>query len=95
MVQSVGRLIERLNQTKPDAVRVVEGLCRRNMREQAHQIQKNFVKVLDLLKANVKEIYSISEKDRERVNENGEVYYIPEIPVPEIHDFPKSHIVDF
>ncbi|CAE6510165.1 APG_G0038810.mRNA.1.CDS.1 [Saccharomyces cerevisiae] len=95
LVQSVGRLIERLNQTKPDAVRVVEGLCRRNMREQAHQIQKNFVEVLDLLKANVKEIYSISEKDRERVNENGEVYYIPEIPVPEIHDFPKSHIVDF
>lgn len=95
LVQSVGRLIERLNQTKPDAVRVVEGLCRRNMREQAHQIQKNFVEVLDLLKANVKEIYSISEKDRERVNENGEVYYIPELPVPEIHDFPKSHIVDF
>ena len=95
MVQSIGRLIERLEQTKPDATKLIDGLCRRNKREQAYQIQKNFIEVLDLLKENVKEIYNISEKDRERIDENGEVYYIPEIPVPEIKDFEKNKVVDF
>lgn len=95
LVQSVGRLIDRLNQSKPDAVKLIDGLCRRNMREQAYQIQKKFIEVVSLLQENVKEIYSISEKDRERINEEGEVYYVPEIPVPEIADFPKSKIVDF
>ncbi|CCF56038.1 hypothetical protein KAFR_0A06030 [Kazachstania africana CBS 2517] len=95
LVQSVGRLIDRLHQTQPDATRLIEGLCRRNMREQSYQIQKNFVEVQTLLKENVKEIYTISEKDRQRIDENGEVYYVPEIPVPEIKDFPKSKVIDF
>ena len=95
LVQSVGRLIDRLNQTKPDAVKLIEGLCRRNMREQAYQIQFKFVELIELLKENVKEIFTISEKDRERINENGEVYYIPEIPVPEITDFPSNKVVEF
>lgn len=95
LVQSVGRLIDRLNQTRPDAMKLIEGLCRRNMREQAYQIQSKFVELIDLLKENVKEIFTISEKDRERVNENGEIYYIPEIPVPEISDFPCNKVVDF
>ncbi|CAB4257267.1 similar to Saccharomyces cerevisiae YLR384C IKI3 Subunit of Elongator complex, which is required for modification of wobble nucleosides in tRNA [Maudiozyma barnettii] len=95
LVQSIGRLIERLEQTKPDATKLVDGLCRRNKREQAYQIQKTFTEVMDLLRDNVKEIYNISEKDRERVDESGEVYYIPEIPVPEIKSFEKNKIVDF
>lgn len=95
LVQSIGRLLERLIQTKPDAVSLIEGLCRRCMREQAYQIQKHFVDVLELLKDNVKEIYSISEKDRERIDENGEVYYLPEIPIPKIPDFSVNKIVDF
>ncbi|GMM57119.1 Elongator subunit [Maudiozyma humilis] len=95
LVQSIGRLIDRLDQTKPDAVRLIDGLCRRNKRQQAHQIQKNFVEVLDLLKDNIKEIYNISEKDRERINEEGEVYYIPIIPTPEIAEFPRNKVVDY
>ena len=95
LVQSIGRLIDRLDQTKPEAVRLIDGLCRRNKREQAHQIQKNFVEVLDLLSNNIKEIYDISEKDRERINEDGEVYYIPIIPTPEIADFPRNKVVDY
>ncbi|CCH62948.1 hypothetical protein TBLA_0I02920 [Henningerozyma blattae CBS 6284] len=95
LVKSIGRLIERLDQTRPDAAKLIDGLCRRNKREQAYQIQKTFIEVLDLLKDNVEEIYTISEKDRERINENGEIYYIPEIPVPEIKDFEKNKIVDY
>ncbi|CCD27111.1 Elongator subunit IKI3 NDAI_0J02190 [Naumovozyma dairenensis CBS 421] len=95
LVQSIGRLLDRLNQTRPDAIKLIDGLCRRNMREQAYQIQKNFLDVLDLLKTHVEEIYSISEKDRERINDDGEVYHVPEIPVPLIEDFPTNKVIDF
>ncbi|QLL33249.1 hypothetical protein HG536_0E01600 [Torulaspora globosa] len=95
LVKSIGRLIDRLDQTRPDAIRLINGLCRRSMKEQAHQIQKNFVDLTQLLKDNIKEIYTISEKDRERVDENGEIYYIPEIPTPEIAPFPVSKVVNF
>lgn len=95
LVKSIGRLIERLDQTRPDAVRLISGLCRRAMKEQAHQIQKSFVDLTQMLTAHTAEIYNISEKDRERVDENGKVYLIAEIPVPEIKDFPKSKVVDF
>ncbi|CAM9011860.1 hypothetical protein WICANDRAFT_30525 [Wickerhamomyces anomalus NRRL Y-366-8] len=95
LVQSIGRLIERLDQTKPEAIRLIEGLLRRGKREQAYQVQKNFVELIEDLRANIVEIYNISEKDRERIDENGEVYYIPEIPVPTITDFPKKATLDF
>lgn len=95
LVKSIGRLLERLDQTRPDALKLIDGLCRRGMLMQAHQIQKNFVDLMKLIKDNVVEIYSISEKDRERVDDNGQVYYIPEIPVPQITDFPKRKMVDF
>lgn len=95
LVKSIGRLIERMEQTRPDATKLISGLCRRGMKEQAYQTQKKFIDLISLLKANVGEIYSISQKDRERVDENGELYYVPEIPVPEIKEFPKSKVVDF
>lgn len=95
LVKSIGRLIDRLDQTRPDAIRLIHGLCRRAMIEQAYQLQKNFVDLTQHLKANVTEIYTISEKDRERVDENGEIYYVPEIAVPEIPEFPVSKVVDF
>ena len=95
LVQSIGRLIERVDQTTPDALKLINGLCRRNMREQAYQVQKNFIELIDSLKVKVVEIYSISEKDRERIDENGEIYYIPEITAPDIKDFPRSKVIDF
>lgn len=95
LVKSVGRLIERLDQTRPEATRLIEGLLRRGKREQAYQVQKNIVELTEELKENINEIYNISEKDRERIDENGEVYYIPEIPVPTITDFTKKATLDF
>ncbi|ODV87518.1 hypothetical protein CANARDRAFT_194619 [[Candida] arabinofermentans NRRL YB-2248] len=95
LIQSIGRLVDRLSQTQPEAIRLIEGLLRRKMTEQAHQIQKNFVEVITLLKENVVEIYNISEKDRERIDENGLVYLIPEIPVPTINDFPVKNVLDY
>lgn len=95
LIKSIGRLIERLDQTRSDALKLISGLCRRGMLMQAHQIQKSFVDVIQLLKDNVVEIYTLSERDRERVNDNGEVYYVPEIPTPQVADFPKCNVVDF
>lgn len=95
LVKSIGRLIDRLEQAQPDGLKLIEGLMRRNMREQAYQIQKTFVEVLDLINENLTEIYTISEKDRERIDEDGQVYLLPEIPIPEIKPFPKRNIVDF
>ncbi|KAL6947049.1 Elongator subunit iki3 [Hanseniaspora vineae] len=95
LVRSIGRLIDRLQTSQPDAVRLIEGLLRRHKMEQAYQIQKNYTEVLDLLKQNVVEIYTISEKDRERIDDNGEVYYIEEIPVPKIEDFPVNKVIDY
>ncbi|ODQ78957.1 hypothetical protein BABINDRAFT_162043 [Babjeviella inositovora NRRL Y-12698] len=95
LIKSVGRLLERLHATIPEAVRLIEGLVRRLMKQQAHQIQHNFVEIMAFLKENIVEIHNISERDRERVNDEGEVYLIPEIPVPEIQEFPRKQTLDF
>ncbi|SCV05940.1 LANO_0H18536g1_1 [Lachancea nothofagi CBS 11611] len=95
LVQSIGRLIDRLTQTQADAVKLIEALLRRGRKEEAHQIQKHYDEVMNMLKEHVIEIYTISEKDRERIDEEGNVYHVPVIPVPTIKDFATRHIIDF
>lgn len=95
LIKSVGRLLERLDQTQPDAIRLIESLLRRQMKEQAYQIQKNWVDLIDFIKENIVEIHNMSDRDRERIDDNGEVYLIPEIPVPTVNEFPKNTILDF
>lgn len=95
LIKSVGRLLERLEQTQPDAIKLIEGLLRRKMREQAYQIQKNWVELIDFIKENIDEIHNMSEKDRERIDDNGEVYLIDEIPKPKVQEFPKFNTLDY
>ncbi|KAK6459309.1 RNA polymerase II Elongator subunit [Scheffersomyces xylosifermentans] len=95
LIKSVGRLLERLDQTQSDALRLIEGLIRRHMKEKAYLIQNNWTELLDFIRENVDEIHNMSEKDRERVDENGEVYLIDIIPVPVIKDFPKKEILNY
>lgn len=96
LIQSVGRLIERLAATISDLRSLIEILIRRDRIEQAILIQKNLWEVLDFIKQNVEEIYTISEKDRQRVNEDtNEVYLVDEIPVPKVPDFVKFEIIDY
>lgn len=95
LIKSVGRLVERLHQTQQDAIRLIEGLLRRNMKLQAYQVQNNWVELIEFIKDNIQEIHNMSEKDRERIDDNGEVYLIDEIPVPSIQDFPKFDILDY
>ncbi|CAK9441233.1 uncharacterized protein LODBEIA_P51020 [Lodderomyces beijingensis] len=95
LIKSVGRLLERLDTTEADAVRLIEALIRRRMKEQAYQIQKNWCELIGFIKENIDEIHNMSEKDRERIDDNGEVYLIDEIPKPAVRDFPKFSILDY
>lgn len=95
LIQSVGRMIERIERTEPEALRLIEGLIRRSKMEQALLIQRNFNDLITLLKENVVEIYNMDVKDRERVDDRGIVYLIDEIPVPKIKDFDAKDILDY
>lgn len=95
LINSVGRLVERINQTLEDAIIVVETLIRRKMRHQAHQIQSSWVELTDFLSEHIVEVYSISEKDRERFDEDGNLYIIPPFQVPKIEKFPVKVTLDY
>lgn len=95
LIKSVGRLVERLDQTQVDALSLIEGLIRRHMIPQAYQIQTNWVELTDFLKQHIVEIHDMSERDRERIDDNGEVYLIDVIPPPTIKEFPRVAILDY
>lgn len=95
LIGSIGRLIDRLEITKPDAIKLLEAMVKRNMIDQAYIIQSSYIAVLNLLKENVVEIYTMDKRDRERIDDNGMVYYIDEIPQPTIKDFPILDILDY
>lgn len=95
LIKSVGRLIERLDQTEADAVSLIEGLVRRKKIHQAYQIQQNWITLVTFLKENIVEIHNMSDRDRERLDDDGNVYLIDEIPVPTIKEFTKFEILDF
>ncbi|CDK25738.1 unnamed protein product [Kuraishia capsulata CBS 1993] len=95
LVKSQERLIERLHTTQPEARRLIEALLRRGMREQAYQTQKNFAAVMSFLEENVQEVFNISERDRERIDDDGLVYYVPEIPAPKITAFSSLNILGY
>lgn len=95
LISSVGRLLERLEQTSGDAIKLIEGLIRRQRKEQAVQIQKSWIELINFIKANINEIHDMSERDRERFDDDGNVYLIPEIPVPTIKEFPLKNMLDY
>lgn len=95
LINSVRRLLERLDQTRPESERLIDGLIRRHMRDHAYQIQKMFVEVLDILRQVVEEVFTLSERDRERYDDDGNVYYIPQETIPTIQQFPKRQILDY
>lgn len=95
LIKSIGRLIERLDQTEADAVSLIEGLVRRKKLHQAYQLQQSWTALVQFLKDNIVEIHNMSERDRERLDDDGNVYLIEEIPVPTIKDFKKAQILDF
>ncbi len=95
LINSMSRLADRLNQTNLDAVNLIEGLIRRNKKDLAYQLQKSYVEVLETLNGCVDEVFTMSEKDRERYDDDGNIYYIPIIPIPRIIQFPTKKILEY
>lgn len=93
LVNSMGRLVERLNQTIDEAVRLRDGLIRRNRETHAQQIQTSYVKVLDDVNQVIVEVYTISERDRQRYDDEGNMYLVPELPVPKLEQFPTREFL--
>lgn len=71
LVASVGRLVERVESTREEVQRLVEGLVRRGMREGALAVEALGAEVIQLCRDAVKEVYGqVEEKTDE---EEGEV----------------------
>lgn len=57
LVNSIGRLVERVNELNDETVRLVEGLMRRGMRERAVAVENSLVEVLDACKGCLEEVF--------------------------------------
>jgi elongator complex protein 1 len=71
LVNSVGRLIERINAVNEDVTKLVEGLFRRGMREQSRVIEDAMREVVGLCNALVAEVFEVKPKeDADQVHED-------------------------
>ena len=61
LVNSVGRLIERLNSSGDEVQRLVMGLMRRGMRERAKAVEASMVSVVELCKQCVDEVFVVQK----------------------------------
>jgi elongator complex protein 1 len=62
LVNSVGRLIDRVNLVNEDVERLIVGLMRRGMRERARAVENAMVEVLELCKGCVGEVFQDAVK---------------------------------
>ncbi|KAB2574301.1 Cytochrome c oxidase subunit VIIc [Lasiodiplodia theobromae] len=63
LVNSIGRLIERVNQVNEEVARLVEGLMRRGMRERAAAVEVAMEEVVALCRGCVDEVYQVEKKE--------------------------------
>jgi elongator complex protein 1 len=71
LVNSIGRLIERVNSTGEEVTRLVEGLVRRAMRERAVAVEKAMSEVVDMCHAILPEVFQTqAKKDGEAEDED-------------------------
>ncbi|KAK9240492.1 IKI3 family-domain-containing protein [Lipomyces kononenkoae] len=95
LVNSTRRLIERINETRGDARRLVEGLSRREMHQRAVEIQRRYAEMINSIKSCVVEIFTISERDRQRYDDDGNMYLLPEQTIPTVEEYEKLNILDY
>jgi elongator complex protein 1 len=78
LVASVQRLVERIENVRADVGRLVVGLVRRRMREQARAVEGLFGEVLEMCREAVKEIFEEESKlEEQTVAGTGEDGYRP------------------
>lgn len=58
LVNSISRLIERMNSINDDVIRLIEGLIKRRMREQARAVEKAMLEVIHMCKSILGEVFS-------------------------------------
>ena len=71
IVNSINRLIERLNSVVEDVRKLVEGLLRRGMRERSYAVQEVMVDVVDACQACMDEVFPAQTSKREQCETNG------------------------
>lgn len=75
LVNSVGRLVDRVNAVNEEVDRLVVGLMRRGMRERAGAVQNAMVEVVELCKGCLMEVFDTEARDtvdeQEREHEDG------------------------
>lgn len=62
LVNSIERLIERLNVSGEEVGKLVEGLMRRSMRERALAVEKGFVEVQEMVQACLEEVFGEAQQ---------------------------------
>lgn len=95
LMNSLGRLIQRLNDSHSEISILLEYLIIRKKIQQAHQIQSSFSRLLLSIEENILDIYLTNEDSRKRFDKHGNCYYIPEIPLQVLLPFVKKKILDF
>lgn len=65
LVNSIGRLIERVNSINDDVRRLVEGLLRRSMRERASAVEAAMADTVKMCQDCVAEVFEVPEKAEE------------------------------
>lgn len=95
LIRSVGRLVERLDSSMKDAENLVNILIRRSMWEEAYQLKTLWSKVTEVLEQNLFEIHDVSDEKRERLDDEGNVYLEPKIPMPTVKPFPRIKTLEF
>ena len=73
LVNSIARLIERVNAVNEEVQRLVTGLMRRSMRERARAVQIAMVTVVDLCKEHVAEVFQIPVEQQTEGSEDAEI----------------------
>ena len=72
LVNSVGRLIERINLVNEEVERLVVGLMRRGMRERARAVENAMVEVVEICRDCVGEVFADGEKGENERKEGDE-----------------------
>ncbi|KAF2418240.1 elongator complex protein 1 [Tothia fuscella] len=72
LINSIGRLIERINSTADEAGRLVEGLVKRGMRERAVAVEKAMSDVVKMCRNVVDEVFGAEDKGKVQEGDNGE-----------------------
>lgn len=72
LINSVGRLIERLNSVNDEVARLIEGLMKRRMREQASAVENAMLEVIGMCQAVVGEVFGEPDTFPNLATANGD-----------------------